>query len=198
MVDVNQLLNNHFKITGDITIDPDTGVVDVDGDVKLRSQLSQLPVQFGRVDGRFDCSKNKLTSLQGAPLHVGGTFYCGDNQLTTLQGAPVHVGNSFSCSNNPLTTLQGAPVHVGNSFSCSNNPLTTLEGAPSHVGGDFYCTYNKQLPLLRLIMYKSILMWDAPGAVNTIMHKYTGKGKSHMLNLALELKQAGYVGNAAW
>ena len=198
MVDVNQLLNNHFKITGDITIDPDTGVVDVDGDVKLRSQLSQLPVQFGHVDGRFDCSKNKLTSLQGAPLHVGGTFYCGDNQLTTLQGAPVHVGNSFSCSYNPLTTLEGAPSHVGGDFLCYSYKLTSLQGAPGHVGDAFYCTYNKQLPLLRLIMYKSIRIWDAPDAVMIIMFKYAGKGKTHMLNFAMELKQAGYAGNAKW
>ena len=33
------------------------------------------------VDGNFDCSRNKLTSLEGAPETVGGQFYCHDNPL---------------------------------------------------------------------------------------------------------------------
>ena len=180
MVDVKEirkLLKNHFTTTGKVTIDPASGVVHVAGNVRLKSQLSQLPVQFGHVDGEFHCQSKNLTSLQSAPLHVGGDFYCGGNQLTTLQGAPDHVGGDFYCADNPLMSLQGAP---------------------DHVGVDFVCTYDDQLPLLRLIMYKSIRIWDAPDAVMIIMFKYAGKGKTHMLNCALELKQAGYAGNAKW
>jgi hypothetical protein len=201
MVDVKEirkLLKNHFTTTGKVTIDPASGVVHVAGDVRLKSQLSQLPVQFGHVDGEFHCQSKNLTSLQSAPLHVGGDFYCGGNQLTTLQGAPDHVGGEFYCGGNQLTTLQGAPDHVGGDFYCADNPLMSLQGAPDHVGVDFVCTYDDQLPLLRLIMYKSIRIWDAPDAVMIIMFKYAGKGKTHMLNCALELKQAGYAGNAKW
>ena len=243
MVDVNKihnLLNYHFTTRGDVSIDPASGQVHVSGNVELTSELSQLPVSFGRVDGDFWCQGNKLTSLQGAPVHVGGAFWCHDNKLTSLQGAPRHVhenfwchrnklislqgapdhvggvfwcrsnkltslqgaprhvGAAFLCSHNQLTTLHGAPDHVGGALDCSDNPLNSLQGASAHVGGRFVCIYNKQLPLLRLIMYTSIQLIDAPDAVNTIMQKYAGKGKTHMLNLALELKQAGFVGNAAW
>ena len=33
------------------------------------------------VTGRFDCSSNKLTSLEGCPSTVGGGFYCDNNKL---------------------------------------------------------------------------------------------------------------------
>ena len=35
-----------------------------------------------KVIGDFDCNKNKLTSLAGAPKTVAGYFDCKDNNLT--------------------------------------------------------------------------------------------------------------------
>jgi hypothetical protein len=122
------------------TINPD-GTVDVDGNVNLFG-LKKLPIKFGKVSGRFDCSYSQLTTLEGSPKEVGGWFNCSYNQLTTLEGAPKVVGN-FDCRNNQLTTLEGAPKVVGGGFNCYNNQLTTLEGAPKEVGGNFYCGSNK-------------------------------------------------------
>jgi hypothetical protein len=148
MVDEKQiksLLKKHFDVTGKVTINSTTGLVDVDGDVKLKKEIktSQLPVSFGGVGGSFSCYNNNLVSLEGAPTSVGGGFDCRNNQLTSLEGAPALVGGNFYCTNNKLTSLEGAPKDVGGEFDCSNNQLTSLEGAPALVGGNFYCNSNQ-------------------------------------------------------
>jgi len=122
-----------------------TGLIDVNGDFDCRKQgLTDLKgVKFGKVSGRFTCTYNQLTTLEGAPQTVGGSFYCYNNQLTTLEGAPQTVGVNFFCENNQLTTLEGAPQSVGEDFYCDQNHLTTLEGAPQTVGGGFDCSDNQ-------------------------------------------------------
>jgi hypothetical protein len=154
---INQLLKKHFRISGKVDVDLITGMVDVDGSVELKSQLTKLPIRFGQVSGDFDCYLNSLTSLTGAPTSVGGDV------------------------------------------AFNNNSLTSLTGAPTSVGGEFWVDYTESLPLLRLLQYNNIRLhkW-APNAVITIMNKYAGTGKAFMLNCALELKQAGFEGNAAW
>ncbi len=69
-----------------------------------RLNLERIPDIFQGVEvrGSFDCPYNQLTSLEGAPEHVGGNFYCHSNQLTSLQGAPKHVDGNFSCRNNAV------------------------------------------------------------------------------------------------
>ena len=108
------------------TINSD-GTVDVDGDVSLSERnLSKLPLKFGRVTGSFNCSYNKLTTLEGCPREVGGGFYCDDNQITTLLGCPEYVRGNFYCHTNQLTTLRGCPREVGGSFGCHKNQLTII------------------------------------------------------------------------
>jgi hypothetical protein len=88
-------------------------------------------------------------------FHVEGNYKCSYNKLTSLEGAPTHVGGHFSCSHNKnLSSLEGAPTHVGGNFWCSENKLTSLEGAPSHVGGNFWCKYNSNLSEEEIIRYK--------------------------------------------
>ncbi len=121
-----------------------TGLVDVEGDFDC--SLCGIPnfkdVKFGKVSGEFDCSSNKLTSLEGAPQEVGGGFDCNYTYLTSLKGAPQKVGGNFFCSYNKLTSLEGAPQEVGGDFVCLENKLTSLEGAPQEVGGNFDCSRN--------------------------------------------------------
>ena len=79
------------------------GVVDVDGDVDLSYKgLTNLPLKFGVVTRYFDCSSNKLISLEGSPREVGGIFNCNNNLLKTLEFAPKYVGGDFNCGSNPL------------------------------------------------------------------------------------------------
>ena len=126
------------------TLNPKTGLVDVfsDFDCSDQGRRDFKGVKFGVVDGNFDCDKNRLTSLKGAPLKVGVSFYCSYNALTSLKGAPQEVGMGFYCYSNRLTSLKGAPQSVSGDFWCDNNRLTSLEGAPQKVGGDFYCRSN--------------------------------------------------------
>ena len=63
----------HYGVTN-YTINKDSSI-DVEGSVMLRGKyLGQLPVIFRNVTGNFNCSDNVLTSLKGAPNHVGGNF----------------------------------------------------------------------------------------------------------------------------
>ena len=126
------------------TLNPKTGLVDVFSDFDCSDQglIDFKGVKFGVVDGTFDCDKNRLTSLEGAPQEVSGDFWCDNNSLTSLEGAPQKVGVDFYCRSNALTSLEGAPQEVGVGFYCQNNHLTSLEGAPLKVGGSFYCGSN--------------------------------------------------------
>jgi hypothetical protein len=77
-------------------------VVDVNGAVDLyKRELTSFPVQFGKVTEWFNCSRNQLTTLVGAPKKVGKSFHCFNNQLTSLAGAPQTVDGWFDCTDNP-------------------------------------------------------------------------------------------------
>ena len=145
---------NKFKLGGDKR---NTGLIEQDGeyysifhlpqnfvlrdDLDLSNMdLTELPdMSTVTIQGNFKCNDNQLTSLTGAPKHVGGKFNCSGNQLTNLKGAPKQVDGGFYCSYNQLTSLEGAPENVGGDFYCSDNQLTSLTGAPEKVGGNFYC-----------------------------------------------------------
>ncbi|MCW3696339.1 hypothetical protein [Burkholderia cenocepacia] len=103
----------------------------------------------------FDCSRNQLTSLMGAPQTGGGYFDCSRNQLTTLEGAPQTVKEKFSCGGNKLGSLVGAPQTVGGHFTCYGNQLTSLEGAPQKVSGVFECERNN-LSLAEIAHFKAL------------------------------------------
>ena len=122
------------------------GEIDVDGNVFLGDRnLTEFPpfIQFGTVNGFFNCSLCGLTSLRGCPQIVKKSFYCEYNKLTSLEGAPKKVSGNFYCGTNKLESLEGAPEEVNGSFYCQNNKLTSLEGVPREVEGSFNCTYNK-------------------------------------------------------
>jgi hypothetical protein len=100
----------------------DNLTVDVKGNVNLlHLGLTELPVQFGVIDGTFICSHNKLTSLKGCPYEVKESFACCNNQLSNLNHCPEKVGCNFLCEHNPIIYLRN--------FNCS-------------IGGDFYHAYT--------------------------------------------------------
>jgi len=128
---------------GKCTLNPD-GTYSCEGDVDLHGMnLTKIPVRFKEVKGNFDCSYNRLETLEGCPRIVEGYFHCGNDNLETLKGAPKRVGGNFSCVANNLETLEGSPEEVGESVFCSYNNLETLEGCPKKVGKSIYCFDNK-------------------------------------------------------
>ena len=224
---IHEYLQTHVHIDGSYVIQPD-GTVDVDGNLESHhSSLHQLQVKFGTVTGNMNFSRMPLAhlhgfphtvggnvsvarthikSLEGAPTRVEGNFWAyGCKNLKTLVGGPHHVGKSFYAHQCKLTTLQGAPLYVGNVFDITQNPLASYDPVPQG------CTqvnlpYNENAPVLKLLNYPLVHL-TADGvtrdlekvrAINTILHKYAGQGKTAMLNCALELKKAGYTENARW
>ena len=142
------------KLKSMFTLNPQTNRYDYDGDLNkniLSNFVSEdndgFIINFGKITGKFDCSRLSLTSLKGAPTEVGGWFGCHNNQLTSLKGAPQMVSGSFDCSDNQLTSLEGAPQTVGGGFLCYRNQLTSLEGAPQKVGEWFDCSRNYLISL---------------------------------------------------
>ena len=133
-----------------LKLNPQTDRYDYDGDLNshiLSNFISEaedgFTINFGKITGKFDCSRLGLKSLKGAPQIVGGNFNCSGNHLTSLEGAPQRVGKSFSCSYNQLTSLEGAPQKVGEGFYCHDNQLTSLKGAPTEIRDTFDCSKNK-------------------------------------------------------
>ena len=103
------------------------------------TSLKDLNVSI--IDGEFDCSRNKLTSLEGAPKKVT-VLYCKYNELTDLNGCPESIKQSVSISSNKLTSLEGCPRTINADFDCSSNQLTSLIGGPERVKFDFNCSHN--------------------------------------------------------
>jgi len=73
------------------------------------------------IDGDFDCSRNKLTSLEFGPETVSGRFICYNNELTSLEFCPEYVGGDVFLTSNNLTSLEYHPKFVGGVFYCSGN-----------------------------------------------------------------------------
>jgi hypothetical protein len=110
----------YYTINDDLT-------VDVNGNVNLfNKDLKSIPVKFNKVRGYFNCSINRLTTLEGAPNEIESYFWCDDNQLTTLEGAPNEVKNNFWCFGNPLKSLDGKPDYVGGEFLIDGNTYDRL------------------------------------------------------------------------
>jgi hypothetical protein len=117
--------------------------IDVIGDVDLSDKnLSVLPLNFKYVSGAFECTGNKLISLQGCPSYLGSDFNCSSNNLTSLQGSPNYVGGSFVTVKNELTSLVGCPTYVGGDFYCNDNDLISVEGHPRYLNGDIYFNFD--------------------------------------------------------
>ena len=108
------------------------------------------------------------------------------------------MGGHFQCSANNLTSLVGAPLSVGGGFDCQDNPLISLEGAPLKLKGTFACDYSHNLPLLRLLNYKKIIIQNGPEQLIKIIKPYLGQGKPGAIKAAVELIRAGYKENARW
>lgn len=61
----------NYTINDDLTVDVHEDVVHL-----YNKNLTSLPFQFGIIKGNFNCSFNKLTSLEHCPKEVQGNFTC--------------------------------------------------------------------------------------------------------------------------
>lgn len=126
----------------DYTINEDL-TVDVNANINLAYfDLTEFPIQFGKVSGNFVCSNNNLTTLKGSPYKVGKDFSCFKNNLTSLEYGPKIVIGSYNCNANLLTTLKGIannPINI----HCEHNHLTNLFGISKAIKGIINISHNK-------------------------------------------------------
>ena len=119
------------------------GSVIIHDNVSLAERwMDVLPFNFKAVYGFFDCSKNKLTSLKGAPEFIAGTFACDYNELETLEWAPSRVKGSFSVKGNKMRSFEGCPDIIEGHFNSMNCRFNSFKGCPDIIKGDFDCRGN--------------------------------------------------------
>lgn len=87
---------------------------------------------------------NSLTKLDGCPI-VLENFDCSNNKLKSLEGSPQQVTGDMECAHNKLKNLKGAPEDVGDYFLCNSNQLTSWEGIPKQIGGELVSSENPDL-----------------------------------------------------
>ncbi len=150
------------------TINSD-GSIDVDGDVFIAGwRLPECPLKFNIVNGDFDCSDNRFTTMKNFPKKITGWLNASDNDLVCTKDIPQEIGGSINLSfnklekltnipkvvnefvvvTNKLTTLVGGPEEVNGHFKVGDNQLRTLEGSPKKVQGDFNVYGNKLYTLV--------------------------------------------------
>jgi len=173
-----------FNIWGDITINDINGspIVDVEGSVEPYTQsfhIEKLPFKFGKVE----------------------SFIFNDVGLTTLIGSPQDVTSTFNVVNNKLSTLEGGPKTVGTYYFCNDNPLMNLKGAPDTVGAEFQVSWQPELPLLSIVKYNDVYVFNNR-RISNIIRKYCKNARGDkplrqaIIQCQKELLDAGFKGNA--
>lgn len=117
--------------------------VDVKGHVFINNKkLKEIPIQFNKVEGVFDCSYNKLKSLKGVPSIVGSRFKCSYNKLSSLKFSPEVINGDYDCSHNELNSLEFCPHTIIKMFDASNNKIKELSYFPRNIGTDIFLQFN--------------------------------------------------------
>jgi hypothetical protein len=170
------------------------GVFTINGDCFLKSKVSRLPCKF-ELASNFDCSENRLTTLDGSPKTVLGRFICNENILRDLIGGP-------------------EKAYV---YDCRGNPLTSLDGLANNIGGILYLTITDSLPILKLlskttlgkVLREPMYLGGAARFANSdtrlsIINKYLNlieagtTKKQAMWQCQQELINLGFDKNATW
>lgn len=118
--------------------------VDVMGDVNFSGKnLEFIPIQFGVIDGNFDCSNTNLQNTQGFPKKVKGSVDISGTSIKSLHGMTEDIGQSFYCSNNKeLFSLKYGPAKVNKTYVISYTPINNLEDFSCNIGGNLYSVYD--------------------------------------------------------
>lgn len=201
---IRKLLHTYYDVSGDIMIQ-DNGTVDVLGGTytgvscKRLPSDREMPVQFGTVQGDFEIQTGvRPVSLVGSPHTVTGIFHIhNNNRIADLQGGPKSVGRYVVGKGNRIPSLRGIAVNVTEALVIHENSLHSLEHLPPDLPS-LYVGYNEHVHVLRAVMVRRAYFHNAFVGLQRIVDKYMGKGKSAVINFALELKQNGYGSNAQW
>ncbi len=130
------------------------GNLNYEGDIDLRNskipgvdKLTEIPVPFGKVGGKFNCSNMNLISLKNSPYSVID-FDASVNNLDNLIDGP-EVADRYKVDFSGLVSLEGGPKIVNIEFSATNNNLRNLVGGPTSNIETYRVDQNKQLTSLK-------------------------------------------------
>lgn len=130
------------------------GNLNYEGDIDLRNskipgvdKLTEIPVPFGKVGGKFNCSNMNLISLKNSPYSVID-FDASVNNLDNLIDGP-EVADRYKVDFSGLVSLEGGPKIVNIEFSATNNNLRNLVGGPTSDIETYRVDQNKQLTSLK-------------------------------------------------
>jgi hypothetical protein len=152
---------------GSWSVNPATGLVDIDGDFIYRDfpRSVKYPLRglrFGDVSGNFIFEPSSyMTGLDGFPNRVGKNFSCSRCHVESLKGGPTEVGGSYFCSFNKLKNFDYAPETIPGDFVARfNHDLESFDGLPKYIGGDLRLEdgnpWQMELDVRKLItVYKS-------------------------------------------
>lgn len=111
------------------------GTFDYDGSLYFNGEikkdldkLTRIEVKFNYVSGVFDCSNNKLVTLENTPRRVGVRLSCYSNNLITLKHAP----NPEDIGGHPNIDY-GSNI-ISKHFQCYDN-LLTMEDSRYKISG---------------------------------------------------------------
>jgi len=115
--------------------------VDVADDVDLVGRkMTKIPLKFGQIEGLFDCSHNKLTTLIGCPKIVGWEVIFDNNLLTHLDYYPERC-MLLSLNKNKITNLNElSSIYTveNNTLSYDDNPLELFIHKLEYIFTDLY------------------------------------------------------------
>jgi hypothetical protein len=154
---IEEVFQEYYKVSGNYTITPNTGVINVNGGLRLKKStpLGYLPpIVIDKVTGYFDIGSKKLNSLKYSPRRVMDDFYCNGNNLTDMEGGPLFVGGEFDCS---------------------HNPLDSFLGHPEYIKGELWFTFTFKVKCMIIIDIKGIkgfYVRNDPGPIEKILEKY--------------------------
>jgi hypothetical protein len=127
----------------DYTINKDL-TIDVDGDVNLRNlNITEIPLNFNKVMGKFCIVNTKIKSLKGCPKYIGSDFelfFCKD--LESFEHGPTYVGGNIDAFSTGIKSLKGL-LDVINNLDLSSSRLTSLKNSPKIINGHFDVSSNK-------------------------------------------------------
>jgi hypothetical protein len=155
---IEEVFLEYYKVwNGNYTITPNTGVINVNGDLRLikSTPLGYLPpLVIDKVTGWLNICYKYLNSLKYSPRRVMGWVDCRVNRLTDLEGGPLFVGGDFYCDNNPLDSFLGHPEYI-----------------KGRLRFDF-SSYLKCMRIIDIKGIKGIEVDEDPGPIQKILEKY--------------------------
>jgi hypothetical protein len=191
-----------FTLNKGGTFAENNGLVDITGTVKMSIKSKDIPINFGSVTKSFQCNGVGLTSLKGSPRTVKETFDCSKNKLSSLEFSPESC-KKLDASNNKISSLEFCPR--AELIDMSGNELVSWAHLPETCNW-IHAKWWRELPMLRPMLYwynhrgTKFSVWGEPPDFDDITDDIGDalSDKKALWEIQKKLIDAGYEGNAKW